>query len=70
MPTNTAAIWRFGVFEFDARNGEMRRAGVPINLREQSSRILVYYWSIYWNEPVGWSREKNCASISGLQALS
>jgi Tol biopolymer transport system component/DNA-binding winged helix-turn-helix (wHTH) protein len=41
-PTNTAATWRFGVFEFDARSGELRRAGVPIKLREQSLRILVY----------------------------
>jgi DNA-binding winged helix-turn-helix (wHTH) protein len=41
-PTNTAGTWRFGVFEFDARSGELRRAGIPIKLREQSSRILLY----------------------------
>jgi Tol biopolymer transport system component/DNA-binding winged helix-turn-helix (wHTH) protein len=40
--TNPATIWRFGVFEFDARCGELRRAGVPIKLRDQSSRILAY----------------------------
>jgi DNA-binding winged helix-turn-helix (wHTH) protein/predicted Zn-dependent protease len=34
--------WRFGVFEFDAQGLELRRAGVPVRLREQSSRILVY----------------------------
>jgi Tol biopolymer transport system component/DNA-binding winged helix-turn-helix (wHTH) protein len=39
---NTATTWRFGVFEFDAPCGELRRAGVPIKLRDQSSRILVY----------------------------
>jgi Tol biopolymer transport system component/DNA-binding winged helix-turn-helix (wHTH) protein len=40
--TNTAQIWRFGVFELDAHSMELRRAGIPIKLREQSSRILVY----------------------------
>jgi DNA-binding winged helix-turn-helix (wHTH) protein len=39
---NTATTWRFGVFEFDASSGELRRAGIPIKLRDQSSRILVY----------------------------
>jgi TolB-like protein/DNA-binding winged helix-turn-helix (wHTH) protein len=43
MPTNTAGqIWRFGVFEFDAYSMELRRAGIPIKLRDQSSRILAY----------------------------
>jgi DNA-binding winged helix-turn-helix (wHTH) protein len=42
-PANTAAqIRRFGVFEFDAQSMELRRAGVPIKLREQPSRILAY----------------------------
>jgi Tol biopolymer transport system component/DNA-binding winged helix-turn-helix (wHTH) protein len=40
--TNTAQIWRFGVFEFDAYSMELRRAGVPVKLRDQSSRILAY----------------------------
>src|SRR5246500_1347596 len=40
--TNTATIWRFGVFEFDTQGVELRRSGVPIKLRDQSSRILVY----------------------------
>ena len=40
---NTAETWRFGVFEFDARSAELRRAGVPIKLRDQSSRILFYF---------------------------
>jgi DNA-binding winged helix-turn-helix (wHTH) protein/Tol biopolymer transport system component len=40
--TTAAVIWRFGVFEFDAYSMELRRAGVPIKLRDQSSQILVY----------------------------
>jgi TolB-like protein/DNA-binding winged helix-turn-helix (wHTH) protein/Tfp pilus assembly protein PilF len=40
--TNAAGTWRFGVFEFDAQGVELRRAGVPVKLREQSSRILFY----------------------------
>src|SRR5260370_30698185 len=40
--TNTATIWRFGVFEFDTQGVELRRSGVPIKLRDQSSRILIY----------------------------
>ena len=40
--TNAAAIWRFGVFEFDVQSMELRRAGIPIKLRDQSSRILAY----------------------------
>ncbi|WP_035358084.1 winged helix-turn-helix domain-containing tetratricopeptide repeat protein [Edaphobacter aggregans] len=41
--TNTAGtIWRFGPFEFDAQTSELRRSGVLIKLREQSSRILLY----------------------------
>lgn len=37
-----AGLWRFGVFEVDAHNGELRRNGVTVKLREQSFRILVY----------------------------
>jgi DNA-binding winged helix-turn-helix (wHTH) protein len=40
--TNAAVIWRFGVFEFDAHSMELRRAGIPIKLRDQSSHILGY----------------------------
>src|ERR1700751_2789189 len=40
-PANASAVWRFGVFEIDARSGELRRNGSSIKLREQSSRILV-----------------------------
>jgi DNA-binding winged helix-turn-helix (wHTH) protein len=40
--TNAATVWRFGVFEFDLHSIELRRAGIPIKLREQPSRILAY----------------------------
>src|SRR5258708_285364 len=40
--TNTAQTWRFGVFEFDTYCMELRRAGIPVKLRDQSSRILAY----------------------------
>jgi DNA-binding winged helix-turn-helix (wHTH) protein len=40
--TKKAGVWRFGAFEFDARNAELRRSGVQVKLREQSSRILLY----------------------------
>jgi DNA-binding winged helix-turn-helix (wHTH) protein/Tol biopolymer transport system component len=33
--------WRFGVFEVDARQLEVRRSGTPVKMREQSFRILV-----------------------------
>lgn len=39
---NQAGIWRFGVFEVDARNADLRRSGTSIRLREQSFRILVH----------------------------
>jgi DNA-binding winged helix-turn-helix (wHTH) protein len=48
--TNTATIWRFGVFEFDTQGVELRRSGVPIKLRDQSSRILIYLL----DTPVRW----------------
>jgi DNA-binding winged helix-turn-helix (wHTH) protein/Tol biopolymer transport system component len=40
--TNTTQSWRFGVFEVDAPNNELRRGGAPIRVREQSFRILVF----------------------------
>jgi DNA-binding winged helix-turn-helix (wHTH) protein len=41
-PANTHPIWRFGVFEVDPRREELRRAGTPVKMREQSFRILIY----------------------------
>ena len=40
--TNTTQSWRFGVFEVDVRNNELRRGGAPTKVREQSFRILVF----------------------------
>jgi hypothetical protein len=33
--------WRFGIFEVDICNSELRRGGTPVKLREQAFRILV-----------------------------
>ena len=41
-PAHTTQTWRFGVFEVDAHKEELRRAGVPIKMREQPLRILVF----------------------------
>jgi DNA-binding winged helix-turn-helix (wHTH) protein len=41
-PANTTRVWRFGVFEVDAADGELRRGGRPVKMREQSFRILVF----------------------------
>jgi Tol biopolymer transport system component/DNA-binding winged helix-turn-helix (wHTH) protein len=40
--TNTTQSWRFGIFEVDAPNNELRRSGAPIKIRDQSFRILVF----------------------------
>ncbi|MFP5229779.1 MAG: transcriptional regulator [Acidobacteriota bacterium] len=39
-PTRATHIWRFGLFEVDARREEVRRAGIPVKIREQPYRIL------------------------------
>jgi DNA-binding winged helix-turn-helix (wHTH) protein len=39
---NSIGLWRFGVFEVDAANEELRRNGVKVKIREQSFRVLVY----------------------------
>jgi TolB-like protein len=41
-PANTARVWRFGLFEVDGADGELRRGGKPVKTREQSFRILVF----------------------------
>ncbi len=38
----TTTVWRFGVFEVDARGGELRRKGLLIRLQEQPTRVLQY----------------------------
>jgi TolB-like protein len=34
--------WRFGVYQVDLQNAELRRNGTPLRIREQCFRILVY----------------------------
>lgn len=41
-PLNASPIWRFGVFEIEAYSGELRRDGIPVRLREQPTRILLF----------------------------
>jgi Tol biopolymer transport system component/DNA-binding winged helix-turn-helix (wHTH) protein len=41
-PADTTLSWRFGLFEVDARREELRRSGVPVKMREQPFRILVF----------------------------
>jgi Tol biopolymer transport system component/DNA-binding winged helix-turn-helix (wHTH) protein len=41
-PANTTRSWRFGLFEVDAQKEELRRNGVPVKMREQPFRILVF----------------------------
>ena len=36
----SAGLIRFGVFELDRRSGELRKAGVRINLQEQAFQVL------------------------------
>jgi eukaryotic-like serine/threonine-protein kinase len=38
---NPALTWRFGVFEVNARDAELRRSGRLVKMREQSFRILI-----------------------------
>jgi len=40
VPTSAARVFRFGVFELDARSGELRKHGVKIRLPDQSFQIL------------------------------
>lgn len=40
-PAHTTRAWRFGLFEVDANNGVLRRAGITLKLRDQAFRILV-----------------------------
>jgi len=40
MPTPASHVVRFGVFELDARTGELRRHGLKVRLPDQSFHIL------------------------------
>lgn len=42
LQQNVSQVWRFGIFEVDAGNLALRRNGVPVRIREQSFRVLVY----------------------------
>ena len=41
-PANAARSWRFGLFEVDAQKEEVCRGGVPVKMREQPFRVLVF----------------------------
>src|SRR5574337_953882 len=41
MPSGTPTSYRFGVFEADARAGELRQAGRRVRLQEQPFQVLV-----------------------------
>jgi DNA-binding winged helix-turn-helix (wHTH) protein len=41
-PASPAQTWRFGVFEVDGLNADLRRDGRPVKMREQSLRILIF----------------------------
>ncbi|HEX8712386.1 MAG TPA: transcriptional regulator, partial [Terracidiphilus sp.] len=57
---NPAQKWRFGVFEVDARNLELRRNGVRVKVREQSFRVLIHLLE-HAGELV--SREELCRAL-------
>jgi Tol biopolymer transport system component/DNA-binding winged helix-turn-helix (wHTH) protein len=41
-PAHTGSTWRFGIFEVNAHREELHRTGIPIKIRENSFRILVF----------------------------
>jgi DNA-binding winged helix-turn-helix (wHTH) protein len=40
LESRSSLIWRFGVFEVDARSGELRKQGVRVKLQEQPFHVL------------------------------
>jgi DNA-binding winged helix-turn-helix (wHTH) protein len=40
-PVRVISTFRFGAFELNAANGELRKAGVPIKLRLQPAQVLL-----------------------------
>jgi len=40
-PPHTTQIWRFGVFQVDAREGKLCRTGISVRIQEQPFRVLV-----------------------------
>ncbi len=41
LPPQPSRLIRFGVFELDAANGELRKAGVPLKMHPQPLRVLL-----------------------------
>ena len=41
LPSQNPSVLRFGVFEVDLQEGELRKGGVRIKLQEQPFQILV-----------------------------
>ena len=40
MATNSASVYRFGIFELDLRSGELRKNGNRLKIQEQSVKVL------------------------------
>src|SRR5262252_11004858 len=41
VPPHKDSVYRFGVFEFDVRNLELRKSGVKLKLQDQPRQVLV-----------------------------
>ena len=41
LPAHSPPVIRFGAFELDAANGELRKAGIPLKLHPQPFRVLL-----------------------------
>jgi len=41
VPSSSAPIYRFGVFEFDAQTAELRKSGVKLRLQDQPCQVLL-----------------------------
>ena len=42
VSVQNTSIYRFGAFEFDLRNAELRKNGVKLKLQEQPRQVLVH----------------------------
>src|SRR3974390_145917 len=41
VPSGLSSVYRFGVFELDARSGELRRSGIKLRLQDQPYQVLL-----------------------------
>src|SRR3974390_892917 len=41
VPSGLSSVYRFGVFELDARSGELRRSGIKLRLQDQPYTVLL-----------------------------